>query len=145
MNKNIITIKLLMFLGIHECLYTVLRWQIVLKFIIPLLELKKKKIFFLAISSFYFTSTQTQSVKLQVGSCDCSTDFTQCNYCSDTRTERYKEKKRPYRLLALNTGRNQTESQCVISRPIKPHQEQQGGKCFTSSSHSLTFVENYSN
>lgn len=104
------------------------------------------KIFFLAISSFILpVLSLTQSVKLQVGSCDCSTDFTQCNYCSDTRTERYKEKKRPYRLLALNTGRNQTESQCVISRPIKPHQEQQGGKCFTSSSHSLTFVENYSN
>lgn len=56
-----------------------------------------------------------------------------------------KKKKRPYRLLALNTGRNQTGSQCVISRPIKPHQEQRGGKCLTSSSHSLTFVENYSN
>lgn len=42
----------------------------------------------------------TQPVKLQVGSCDCSTDFTQCNYCSDTRTERYKEKKEALQVIS---------------------------------------------
>ena len=39
-------------------------------------------------------------MKLEVGSCDCSTDFTQCNYCSDTRAERYKEKKEALQVIS---------------------------------------------
>lgn len=84
-------------------------------------------------------------MKLEVGSCDCSTDFTQCNYCSDTRTERYKEKKEALQVISTKHWEKSNGESMRNFEAIKPHQEQQGGKCFTSSSHSLTFVENYSN
>lgn len=146
--KSTASIQSLLFLGIRYACTQFRNNGILLKFIKALEELKKKSSpSFLALSRRLSSAvlSLTQPAKLEVGSCDRGTDFTQCNYQGDTRTERYKGKKRPYRLLALNTGRNPTGSQCVISRPIKPHQEQQGGKRFTSSSHSLTFVENYSN
>ena len=68
------------------------------------LALKKKSFpSFLAISCLFFFSailSLTQPVKLEVGSCDCSTDFTQCNYFSDTSTERYKGKEEALQVIS---------------------------------------------
>ena len=150
--KSTAIIQILLFLRIHYVCTQFRNNEILLKFTTTLQELKKNLFpSFLAISFFFFfffflpysAWPSLWSWKL------AAVIAVQISHSVITAVtlglRGTKKKKRPYRLLALNTGRNQTGSQCVISRPIKPHQEQQGGKCFTSSSHSLTFVENYSN
>ena len=148
--KSTASIGSLLFLGIRYACTQFRNNGILLKFIKAFQELKKKKSFpsFLAISCLFFFPPYSAWPSLWSWKLAAviAVQISHSVITSVTPALRgTKGKKRPYRLLALNTGRNQTGSQCVISRPIKPHQEQQGGKCFTSSSHSLTFVENYSN
>lgn len=103
--KNTAIIQSLLSLGICYACTQFRNDEILFKFIITLQELKKIFPSFLAISLLFFffffaIFSLTQPVKLEVGSCDCSTDFTQCNYCSDTRTERYKEKKEALQVIS---------------------------------------------
>lgn len=148
--KNTAIIQSLLSLGICYACTQFRNDEILFKFIITLQELKKIFPSFLAISLLFFFFFLPYSAWPSLWSWKLAAVIAvQISHSVITAVtlglRGTKKKKRPYRLLALNTGRNQTGSQCVISRPIKPHQEQQGGKCFTSSSHSLTFVENYSN
>lgn len=104
--KSTASIRSLLLLGIRYACTQFRNNGILLKFIKAFQELKKKSFpSFLAISCLFFffffaILSLTQPVKLEVGSCDCSTDFTQCNYCSDTRAERYKEKKEALQVIS---------------------------------------------